>query len=75
MKKKYFLTAMYLRLSRDDEDRDSKTGKAGMVKSESNSIGSQREMIRAFIMEQSDMELYDIYVDDGFSGSNFVEVR
>lgn len=71
MKKKHFLTAMYLRLSRDDEDRDSKTGKAGMVKSESNSIGSQREMIRAFIMEQSDMELYDIYVDDGFSGSNF----
>lgn len=75
MKKKHFLTAMYLRLSRDDEDKDSKAGKTGVVKSESNSIGSQRELIRAFIMEQSDMELYDIYVDDGFSGSNFVEVR
>lgn len=71
MKKKHFLTAMYLRLSRDDEDKDSKAGKTGVVKSESNSIGSQRELIRAFIMEQSDMELYDIYVDDGFSGSNF----
>ncbi|MEY8524933.1 recombinase [bacterium 1XD8-76] len=71
MKKKHFLAAMYLRLSRDDEDKDSKAGKTGMVKSESNSIGSQRELIRAFVMEQSDMELYDIYVDDGFSGSNF----
>lgn len=71
MKKKHFLAAMYLRLSRDNEDKDSKAGKIGVVKSESNSIGSQRELIRAFIMEQSDMELYDIYVDDGFSGSNF----
>ena len=44
-------------------------------KKESNSIGNQRELIRAFIHEQQDMELYDIYVDDGFSGSNFVEVR
>lgn len=69
MKEKLFLAAMYLRLSRDDEDRD------GSMKTESNSIGSQRELIRTFIREQSDIELYDIYVDDGFSGSNFVEVR
>lgn len=65
MKEKLFLAAMYLRLSRDDEDRD------GSMKTESNSIGSQRELIRTFIREQSDIELYDIYVDDGFSGSNF----
>lgn len=69
MKYQEFLAAMYLRLSKDDEDRD------GLVKSESNSIGSQRELIRTFITEQPDIELYDIYVDDGFSGSNFVEVR
>ncbi|MDO4322607.1 MAG: recombinase family protein, partial [Lachnospiraceae bacterium] len=56
---------MYLRLSRDDEDRD------GLTKSESNSIGSQRELIKSFLREQPDIELYDIYVDDGFSGSNF----
>lgn len=65
MKENLFLAAMYLRLSRDDEDRD------GSMKTESNSIGSQRELIRTFIREQSDIELYDIYVDDGFSGSNF----
>ena len=47
------------------------TDKDGRLKSESNSIGNQRELIRAFIHEQQDIELYDIYVDDGFSGSNF----
>lgn len=65
MKEKQFYAAMYLRLSRDDEDRD------GLTKSESNSIGSQRELIKSFLREQPDIELYDIYVDDGFSGSNF----
>lgn len=62
-----FLVAMYLRLSRGDN-----TGEKGSIsKAESNSIGSQREMIRSFLNEQEDMELYDSYVDDGYSGSNF----
>ena len=71
MNKKHFLAAMYLRLSRDDSDVGDVTDKDGRLKSESNSIGNQRELIRAFIHEQQDIELYDIYVDDGFSGSNF----
>ncbi|GFH88814.1 hypothetical protein IMSAGC002_00052 [Lachnospiraceae bacterium] len=71
MNSKQFLTAMYLRLSRDDSDVGDVTDREGNLKSESNSIGNQRELIRAFIHEQQDMELYDIYVDDGFSGSNF----
>lgn len=68
-KQTHFYVAMYLRLSRDDGDRD------GISRLESNSIGSQRELIRSFLREQEDMELYDSYVDDGFSGSNFVGVR
>lgn len=71
MNTKHFLAAMYLRLSRDDSDVGDVTDKEGNLKSESNSIGNQRELIRAFIHEQQDIELYDIYVDDGFSGSNF----
>ena len=71
MKNKHFLAAMYLRLSRDDNDVGDVTDGKGNMKSESNSIGNQRELIRAYIHEQQDMELYDIYVDDGFSGSNF----
>ena len=62
---------MYLRLSRDDNDIGDVADKKGGVKSESNSIGNQRDLIRAYIHEQQDIELYDIYVDDGFSGSNF----
>ena len=71
MSSKHFLAAMYLRLSRDDSDVGDVTDREGNLKSESNSIGNQRELIRAFIHEQQDIELYDIYVDDGFSGSNF----
>ena len=102
---KHYPAAMYLRLSRDDNDaaaassegvsmpcgrkaetssgytsmpygrkKETPSGYTSMPygrKAESNSIGNQRELIRAFIHEQQDMELYDIYVDDGFSGSNF----
>lgn len=78
MKVKRFYAAMYLRLSRDDASYWSSAKDSGgqaSVKTESESIGNQRELIRAYIHEQQDIELYDIYVDDGFSGSNFVEVR
>ncbi|MGN0395957.1 MAG: recombinase family protein [Coprococcus sp.] len=71
MSSKHFLAAMYLRLSRDDRDIGDITDRKGTVKLESNSIGNQRELIRTFIQEQKDIELYDVYVDDGFSGSNF----
>ena len=71
MNEKHFLAAMYLRLSRDDSDVGDVTDKDGKLKSESNSIGNQREIIRTFIHGQPEIELYDIYVDDGFSGSNF----
>lgn len=63
MKGQYFYTAMYLRLSRDDGDS---------FKSESGSITNQKGLIRDYIRKQPDMELYDIYSDDGFSGSNFL---
>ena len=74
MKEKTFYAAMYLRLSRDDAAGGGSAKVSGVqasVKTESESIGNQRELIRAYIHEQQDIELYDIYVDDGFSGSNF----
>lgn len=61
--KDFYNVAVYLRLSRDDVSDD------GNV--ESNSIRSQRDMIRSYIRKQEDMEIYDIYVDDGWSGANF----
>lgn len=62
---KLYHAAVYLRLSRDDEDVD------GTHKTISNSITSQRELICSFVQEQKDMELYDIYIDDGYSGTSF----
>lgn len=70
MKNKHFLAAMYLRLSRDDSAAGAAGGR-GSAKSESNSIVNQRELLKAYIHKQQDIELYDIYADDGFSGSNF----
>lgn len=65
MKEHTYFVAVYLRLSRDDEDID------GSTKSESNSISSQRELLRSYVREHEDMELFDVYVDDGYSGANF----
>ena len=46
-----FYTAMYLRLSRDDSVK-AEQGDHGTSKAESNSIGSQRELIRSFLNGQ-----------------------
>lgn len=62
--KEFYNAAIYLRLSRDDEDIDGN-------KAESNSISSQRDMIRSYIRKQDNMEIYDLYVDDGWSGTDF----
>lgn len=63
MREHIYFVAIYLRLSRDDI--------ASSMKAESNSISSQREMLRSYVREHEDMELFDIYVDDGYSGANF----
>ena len=56
--------ALYLRLSRDDiED--------GGAKIESDSIANQRELLRSFVKSQPDIQIFDIYVDDGYSGGDF----
>lgn len=68
--KEFYNVAIYLRLSRDDISTGSGKDIDGS-KAESNSISSQRDMIRSFIRKQDNMEIYDIYVDDGWSGANF----
>ena len=50
--------AIYLRLSRDDGNE------------ESQSIQSQREMLTTYVNEKG-WKIYEEYVDDGFSGTNF----
>lgn len=62
--KKIWNVASYARLSREDGD-----------KAESNSITSQREMIRDYIQRHDDMVIFHEYVDDGYSGVNFDRPR
>ena len=57
---KKYKVSMYLRLSREDAN-----------KNESESILNQKSMLKAFIDENEDLELVSIRVDDGYSGSNF----
>ena len=60
-----YRTGMYLRLSQGDEDID------GYEKQESNSISNQKLLLEGFIASHNDLELADVFIDDGYSGSNF----
>ena len=57
---KVYKTAIYVRLSAEkDETRDRKT------------LINQRNLIKNFVDQQMDMEIYDIYMDDEISGTTF----
>ena len=60
--RKNYRAGLYMRLSRDD----------GV--GESSSITTQRKILRAYA-EEHGFSVYDEYMDDGWSGTNFVEVR
>ena len=64
---KIYKAAIYLRLSREDEQ----TVDGVSFKAESNSITNQRLLIRNFLKSVSDISQTTDYVDDGYSGSNF----
>lgn len=55
---KSYMTAVYLRLSKEDEDLSMKSDK-----SESNSIVNQKALILKEINSMPDTTLYDIYID------------
>ena len=57
--KNVYQAALYLRLSKDDEGSG-----------ESASIVTQRKMLREYARENQ-IAIYDEYVDDGYSGTNF----
>lgn len=51
--------ALYCRLSKDDD-----------LQGESNSITNQREILTQYAKENN-LNIYDVYIDDGYSGTNF----
>lgn len=62
--KKIWSVALYIRLSQEDEDN-------GKDKLESNSVTSQKTLLNEFVEEHDDFAIYDTYIDDGFTGTNF----
>jgi len=59
VKQQIYNTALYCRLSRDDE-----------LQGESSSISTQRQMLRQYATERG-WNIIDEYLDDGWSGTNF----
>ena len=55
-----YKAALYIRLSVEDGDKE-----------ESNSVTNQRMLLNEFLKYNPDIELYDYYIDDGFSGTDF----
>ena len=56
---KEYLVAIYIRLSKEDE-----------TSGESESIGNQKILLTKYVKEQG-YTLVDIYIDDGYTGTNF----
>lgn len=56
---KRYKTGIYIRLSKEDGD-----------KMESDSIVNQRKILHKYLSEHPEFELYDEYVDDGYSGKD-----
>lgn len=59
-KTKSFRVGLYMRLSREDGDKE-----------ESSSVTNQREMLKRYVTEQENFFIVKEYVDDGWTGTNF----
>ena len=55
-----YLVGLYIRLSREDEDKTH----------ESESISNQKSLLLQYTKENN-LKVYDMYIDDGYSGTNF----
>jgi DNA invertase Pin-like site-specific DNA recombinase len=59
-KESFWRAGLYIRLSREDGD-----------KPESESVASQKALLEGFLAQREDLRLYDYYIDDGWSGTDF----
>ena len=60
-KSSFWKVAIYIRLSREDDED----------KSESNSVTNQRILLQDYLKNKNEFVIYDIYIDDGYSGTDF----
>ena len=57
---KNYSVGLYIRLSREDENKTDV----------SESITNQKSLLLQYVKENN-LRVYDIYIDDGYSGTNF----
>ena len=57
---KKWIAGIYVRLSVEDRND----------KEESNSVSNQKQLLNEFIKNNSEIQIYDYYIDDGYSGTN-----
>ena len=57
---KKWMAGLYIRLSREDGDKD-----------ESDSVSNQRMLLREYSAKLPDVEVADYFIDDGWTGTNF----
>lgn len=55
-----YKVAGYVRLSKEDK-----------IKDESNSVTNQKAIMKSYIKNNTNLELVDFYIDDGYSGTTF----
>ena len=55
---------IYIRLSQEDEDNNGD-------KKESNSITNQKLLLEEYILDKKELYIFDTYIDDGYTGTNF----
>ena len=60
-----YQAAIYLRLSREDDD----VAEAGKLAS--NSISNQKALIMDFLKSHTEIQVHSVYADDGYSGVRF----
>lgn len=56
---KIYSAALYIRLSREDGDKE-----------ESDSVSNQKKLLTEYL-KKGEFQIYDIYIDDGYSGTDF----
>lgn len=61
-----YSVALYLRLSKEDDKREG----GRYTDDDSESIKNQRVLLEDFAQQQK-LDIYDVYIDDGYSGTSF----
>lgn len=55
-----FSVALYIRLSKEDSGKNNQ-----------NTVENQKALLEDFVKTKPDMKVFDVYIDNGFSGTNF----